>query len=296
MLVLLSTDGYINSFRSERDFLQIGADYLQLLRQQGVDAVAHDLPDILSQASLEGSGDDISVALLLSDPVVGEEAKKRVPGVAPKSAKSEMILELTEQHAQQQKALSELTERVEQAHRENHKLRRTLLWAALVVLAAAAFLTRHYWIERLTHGAPDKPHASRRSDPEPGRDTHGNSLPSGLPASSPAEGSWSLRISEHQTVPLPKGAQILGGQILGVPARAGDLYAEVAQDKSELELINRSPDTWTSTTASGKKHSQVKKGDAVVLAAGTRIVFEPGKSGVLEKGSPVAAAQDGSNH
>jgi hypothetical protein len=296
MLVLLSTDGYINSFRSEQDFLQIGADYLQLLRQQGIDTVAQDLPNILSQASQEGSGDDISVAFLHSDPVVGEEAKKQVPGVAPKSVKSAMILELKEQHAQQQKALSELTERVEQAHRENHKLRSTLLWAALVVLAAAAFLTRHYWIAHLTHGAPDKPHASRRGDPEQGRDAHGNFLPTGLPSSSPAEDSWTLRISEHQTVPLPKGAQILGGQILGVPARAGDLYAEVAQDKSELELINRSPDTWTATTASGKKHSQVKKGEHVVLAAATSIVFEPGKSGVVEKESPAAAAQDGSNH
>jgi hypothetical protein len=296
MLVLLSTDGYINSFRSERDFLQIGADYLQLLRQQGIDAVAQDLPNILSQASQEGSGDDISVALLLSDSVIGEEAKKQVPGVAPKSVKSEMIHELTEQHARQQKALSELTQRVEQAHRENHRLRRTLLWAAFVVLAAAAFLTRHYWIERLTHGAPDKPHVSRRSDPEAGRGAHGDPLPSDLPVSSHAEDSWTLRIAERQSVPLPKGAQILGGQILGVPAKAGDLYAEVAQDKSGLELINRSPDTWTATTASGKKHSQVKKGDSVILAAGTRIVFEPGKSGVLEKESPAAAPQDGSNH
>jgi hypothetical protein len=296
MLVLLSTDGYINSFRSERDFLQIGADYLQLLRQQGIDAVAHDLPDILSQASLEGSGDDISVALLLSESVIGEEAKKQVPGVAPKSVKSEMIHELTEQHAQQQKALSELTQRVEQAHRENHRLRRTLLWAAFILLAAAAFLTRHSWVARLPHGAPDKPHASRRSDPEGGRGAHGDPLPSALPASSPAEDSWTLRIAERQRVPLPKGAQILGGQILGVPANAGDLYAEVAQDKSGLELINRSLDTWTATTASGKKHSQVKKGDSVVLAAGTRIVFEPGKSGLLEKEPPAAAPQDGSNH
>jgi Protein phosphatase 2C len=293
-LVLLSTDGYINSFRSERDFLQIGADYLQLLRQQGIDAVAHDLPNILSQASQEGSGDDISVAFLLSEPVIGEEAKKQAPAVAPMSAKSEMIVELTEQHAQQQKALSELTQRVEQAHRENHRLRRRLLWATLVVLAATAFLTRHYWMAYLPHGAPDKPHASRRGGPEPVRDGHGDLLPSDLPASSPADDTWLLRITE-QSVPLPKGAQILGGQILGVPAKAGDLYAEVAQDKSQLELINRSRDTWAATTASGKK-SSVKTGEFVVLAAGTRIVFKPGKSGVLEKVSPAAAAQGGSNH
>ena len=104
-----------------------------------------------------------------------------------------------------------------------------------------------------------------------------------------------MRIAERQSVPLPKGAQILGGQILGVPAKAGDLYAEVAQDKSRLELINRSRDTWTATTASGKK-SSVKKGDFVVLAAGTRIVFDTGKSGVLEKAPPAAAAQGGSDH
>jgi hypothetical protein len=286
-LVLLSTDGYMNSFRSERDFLQIGADYLQLLRQQGIEVIAQDLPNILFQASEEGSGDDISVALLLSDSLPGEEVKR---GTAPVSAKSEMIHELTAQHAQQQKALSDLTERVEQAHRENHRLRRTLLLVFLVLLAGAAFLTRHRWLPYLNHGGSDKPTAQRRTDPDPipGHKERKDLAPTDPGAGSPPAGSatddaWELRIDDR-TVPLPKGAQILGAQILGVPAKAGDLYAEVAQDKPGLELINRSHDPWAVTTTSGKK-SSVGSGQFVVLATGTKITFRKGKSGELEKSS-----------
>jgi hypothetical protein len=282
-LVLLSTDGYVNSFRSERDFLQIGADYLQLLRQQGMDAIAQDLPNILSQATQEGSGDDISVALLLSETISSEEPKK---AAIPGSAKSEMLHELKQQHAQQQKALSDLTERVEQARRENHRLRRTLLTTLLFVLAAVGFATRHRWMPYLHHDTPEKPHASRRTNPE-------TPLPSGAPEASPVEDTWQLHIAE-QNIPLPKGAQILGGQILGVPAKAGDLYAEVAQDKPGLELINRSHDTWAAATAAGKK-SSVKAGEFVILAAGTHITFRSGKSGVLEKAS-APAAQVGGSH
>jgi hypothetical protein len=288
-LILLSTDGYVNSFRSERDFLQIGADYLQLLRQQGMDAIAEDLPNILSQATQEGSGDDISVALLLGEATSGEEVKKVA---ASGSAKSEMLHELKQQHAQQQKALSELTDRVEQARRENHRLRRTLLMTLLVVLAAAGVITRHRWMPYLHHDTPEKPHASRRTNPETPRDGHGDLVPSGIKETTPVEDTWQLHIAE-QNIPLPKGAQILGGQILGVPAKAGDLYAEVAQDKPGLELINRSHDTWTAATSAGKK-SSVKAGEFVILAAGTHITFRSGKSGVLEKGSAPAAQGGGS--
>jgi len=33
---LLSTDGYANSFRSDEDFLKIGHDYLEIIREQGI--------------------------------------------------------------------------------------------------------------------------------------------------------------------------------------------------------------------------------------------------------------------
>jgi hypothetical protein len=64
VLTLLSTDGYANSFQSERDFLQIGPDYLELAAREGLDNVLSQLPAILEEASARGSGDDITLAIL----------------------------------------------------------------------------------------------------------------------------------------------------------------------------------------------------------------------------------------
>lgn len=63
-LVLLSTDGYANSFRSDEDFLKIGGDYLEFIREQGISAMAEELPRILKEATEAGSGDDITLAIL----------------------------------------------------------------------------------------------------------------------------------------------------------------------------------------------------------------------------------------
>ncbi len=65
-LLVLATDGYANSFRSDADFVKIGGDFLDLLRRHGPDAVQQQLPDILAHASTHGSGDDITVAMLLA--------------------------------------------------------------------------------------------------------------------------------------------------------------------------------------------------------------------------------------
>ena len=63
-LVLLTTDGYPNSFRDDQGFLQVGADLVQLIRADGLDAVRANLDTWLSEASAAGSGDDITVALI----------------------------------------------------------------------------------------------------------------------------------------------------------------------------------------------------------------------------------------
>lgn len=63
-LILLTTDGYPNSFRDDAGFLQAGADLLALLRSDGPDAIKRDLPGWLREASDAGSGDDVTVALL----------------------------------------------------------------------------------------------------------------------------------------------------------------------------------------------------------------------------------------
>jgi len=76
-LLLLSTDGYANAFRTDEDFLQVGTDFLQLVRKEGIAAVAEQLPRILEHASSQGSGDDVTLALLQC----GEAARPEAPAM-----------------------------------------------------------------------------------------------------------------------------------------------------------------------------------------------------------------------
>jgi hypothetical protein len=63
-LILVSTDGYANSFKDERGFLRVGPDLLHMLRTEGVEPVRDCLPVWLEEASRLGSGDDVTVGLL----------------------------------------------------------------------------------------------------------------------------------------------------------------------------------------------------------------------------------------
>jgi len=73
-LILLATDGYANSFRSEDDFLKVGHDMLQTLQQDGVFEVEQSLKGWLEDASKSGSGDDVTVGMLyrIDDPVLNK--------------------------------------------------------------------------------------------------------------------------------------------------------------------------------------------------------------------------------
>lgn len=62
-LILLSTDGYANSYKSDQDFMQVGADYLNLVREEGIEWVGSQLEEWLNEVSVQGSRDDITVGL-----------------------------------------------------------------------------------------------------------------------------------------------------------------------------------------------------------------------------------------
>ncbi len=66
-LILLSTDGYANSFINEEAFLKVGSDIFEMLCHEGAEVIAEGLPGWLAQASVAGSGDDISVGILFQD-------------------------------------------------------------------------------------------------------------------------------------------------------------------------------------------------------------------------------------
>jgi hypothetical protein len=89
-MILLCTDGYAKSFKSEADFLQLGPDYVALFQRLGVEGVAQELPRYLSYATENGSGDDITVAIVTRDkatsPASGvnvTEVRSKASGKAP---------------------------------------------------------------------------------------------------------------------------------------------------------------------------------------------------------------------
>jgi serine/threonine protein phosphatase PrpC len=65
-LVLLSTDGYPNSFRDESGFLKVGSDILDLVQENGLASVKDQLAGWLRDSTRAGSGDDITVGILSS--------------------------------------------------------------------------------------------------------------------------------------------------------------------------------------------------------------------------------------
>jgi serine/threonine protein phosphatase PrpC len=64
-MILLSTDGYLNSFSSEEGFFQAATDILEMLRaENGFNDVNDNLKAWLEEATSKGSGDDCTVAIV----------------------------------------------------------------------------------------------------------------------------------------------------------------------------------------------------------------------------------------
>ena len=62
-LVLLSTDGYANSFANNTSFLDMVEQVYQKILKHGLGAILDILPTWIADTTAQGSGDDISVAL-----------------------------------------------------------------------------------------------------------------------------------------------------------------------------------------------------------------------------------------
>jgi hypothetical protein len=63
-LILLSTDGYVNSFSDTAGFLKVGSDLLEMLRADGFDSINASLKGWLEEATRSGSGDDCTLGLV----------------------------------------------------------------------------------------------------------------------------------------------------------------------------------------------------------------------------------------
>jgi hypothetical protein len=62
-LILVSTDGYANSFRTDADFLKVGSDMLRMLRAEGTGPLRSGLATWLNDASAQ-CGDDVTLGLV----------------------------------------------------------------------------------------------------------------------------------------------------------------------------------------------------------------------------------------
>lgn len=82
-LLVLSTDGYSKSYATDEVFRQIGPDYLDLVRSDGMNGLAPHLRGFLEEVTSRGSGDDIAIALIhWPDPVRTQPETEAAPGVA----------------------------------------------------------------------------------------------------------------------------------------------------------------------------------------------------------------------
>ena len=63
-LILLSTDGYYNSFKDEMGFRKIATDYLDIINNYGQQYLRRRLQLLLNETSQKGSGDDITLGYL----------------------------------------------------------------------------------------------------------------------------------------------------------------------------------------------------------------------------------------
>lgn len=272
-LVLLSTDGYANSFRSDEDFLKIGQDYLEIIREQGIASLAEELPAILTEATQQGSGDDITLAILQDD-LTAPTATKVPRPLMTAASKSALIEQLKARHSSQQQKLQELAVRVEQTRKDNQRLRNSLLFllAAAIAIPVAIFHDRIF------------PHSPPRPPLPPAVDTAPPSKkPAGPPPAPAHKQEWLLELNGNE-IPLSKGSTL--PRSIHPEATAGTSekdYARVAfEEKKGMVLINDSKDSWTATTA-GKKNEKIDTNHEIKLGGEPiTIVFAPGLKGTVK--------------
>jgi serine/threonine protein phosphatase PrpC len=295
VLVLVSTDGYVNSFRSQEDFMQIGKDYLQILREQGSEALADELPRILSEATQQGSGDDITLGMLHMQVIPAAPAIMNPPAAVPAGAvsKSVIIRELKEERSSQEKKLTDLETHYAGAQKRVLQLR---LAVAGVALAAVAFVTQQYW-KPLFHAKSGKTPVTEPSK-RPGKGSPDLGKGGGVagdplippvpnaPGEKPSAGIGESASSEC-VMTLDSGAEMvltdkksLSTAELGLDG-GKQAYALVKVLSGTMFLKNLSDDSWTVTSPNSGKKSKIAKMDNVPLHAGTVIEFRKGQSGTV---------------
>lgn len=283
-LVLLSTDGYANSFRSDEDFLKIGQDYLEIIREQGISSLAEELPAILTEATQQGSGDDITLAILQDDLSAAGATKVPRP-LMTTASKSALIEQLKARHSSQQHKLQELAVRVEQTRKDNRRLRNTLL----LLVAAAIAIVVGVFHSRIFPPSPARPPLPPVTDEKPVSKKPVAAAPGSAHKQLTEE--WTLELNGTE-IPLSKGSNV-PSRLIHPEAKAGDYpndYAQVAwdPDKRAMVLINSSKDKWISSNGQrAGANEEIKLGQKPLT-----IAFTPKIKATLAPATETAAGPD----
>ncbi len=63
-LILASTDGYVEGFTTDEEFLAVGEEYLKMVGKKGFDVVEERLKGVLWKVVYSGDGDDLTIGLV----------------------------------------------------------------------------------------------------------------------------------------------------------------------------------------------------------------------------------------
>ncbi len=248
-LVLLSTDGYANSFRTDDDFLLIGRDYLDMIHEMGLETVRGQLPEILKEASEQGSGDDITLGLLARSLQGSARAElPRVPASTPSFV---------------EETLEAPNDASIPGRSGAPGWRRVCARSILPALALTFVVTVAY----LGWGALGDS-AGTSAGPPVGA--------AGAPR--PNQAAWVLAFDSEELLWLKPGATITAGDLKLAPAgenaEASAPVAEVLDSGGETRLKNVSQTAWKVTVPSSKDR-MVEPGNAIALKEGDRIDLGP---------------------
>jgi hypothetical protein len=75
-LILISTDGYSNSFPNDLEFQKVALDFDNLYRQEGIGFIKKNITSWLTETTVHGSGDDLT-AILVFKTLEDESTAKR---------------------------------------------------------------------------------------------------------------------------------------------------------------------------------------------------------------------------
>ncbi|MEP7355582.1 MAG: protein phosphatase 2C domain-containing protein [Acidobacteriota bacterium] len=303
--VLASTDGYANSFRSEKDFLQIGGDYLRITREDGLHSLAEDLPSILSEASEKGSGDDITLALMINSSIhaVADQTRDLSPLVAP--AKATAVTAVTPlaikppdpAPALQAPVVANVGRpEIMQEPKAPPFRAIAITFGLVVVLLSVGWYGKVHGIVGIRHPAATPvatvPTASKPAGPvEAGTATNPDVEKPVIANPAPEGQVWTIafpgvsgKAKAGNRIPLKLGAEISLRELTGASgtkaseSRQNGPYAKVVQDDhGNLCLANLSDDPWA-VLLPGKKTVEppVDRGTNVVLVDHAKITFRGG--------------------